>query len=87
MSDVILRKSVQTRIALAHMQEALAAYARSLAARVTSEQTGQDLVEYAGILFLVALIIGAIGVTGLGNTVGTDIKNWVNSVLNGSGQH
>ena len=85
MSDVMLRKSVQAKLALAAASEAIAGYMRSAAARARREQTGQDLVEYAGIIVLIAAIVIAIGVSGLGQSIGNTIKNDINSVLNGTG--
>jgi Flp pilus assembly pilin Flp len=86
MSDLVLRTSSKTHVALYNAAQTVVALAHTAAERFRREQTGQDLVEYAGIIVLVAAIIAAIGVSGLGQTIGTDIKNAINSVLNGSGQ-
>lgn len=56
----------------------------ALARRVGGE-SGQDLVEYAGMLAIIALIIGAIFALGLQTDIATALKNTVDSIVSGSG--
>jgi Flp pilus assembly pilin Flp len=49
MSDLILRTAVATRLCLS-----------SLAARLVSDERGQDAIEYVGVLAIVAVIIGVV---------------------------
>ncbi|MBV9413615.1 MAG: hypothetical protein JO363_01435 [Solirubrobacterales bacterium] len=82
MSDVILRKSVQTRLAYQAFTAALVGYLHTVAQRVTREESGQDIVEYLGMIIFVAAAVAAIGVSGLGTTIGNFIKTKIDSVMN-----
>ena len=82
MSDLMLQKSVQTKLVLVAVSAALTGYVRSLAARVGPDESGQDLVEYAGIIILVAIIIGAIGISPLGSLIGNTISSKITSIVN-----
>lgn len=54
-------------------------------ARRVGGESGQDLVEYAGMLAIIALIVGAIFALGLETTIATALSNTVNSIVSGSG--
>lgn len=56
----------------------LASGSRRVAERLSREQTGQDLVEYGGILILVAAIIAAMFQLG----IISDVKSFVSSAVN-----
>jgi Flp pilus assembly pilin Flp len=56
----------------------IASGASRAAERLTREQRGQDLIEYGGILILVAAIIAAMFQLG----IISDVKNFVSSAVN-----
>jgi Flp pilus assembly pilin Flp len=54
----------------------------SAAARLTREELGQDVVEYGGVLVLIAAILAfLLTQTNLPSTIGTDISNVVTSIF------
>jgi Flp pilus assembly pilin Flp len=63
----------------------LASYAHQAAERFRREQTGQDLVEYGGVLAIIALVIGALYATGFWTVVQKDITSTVGNILSGQG--
>ena len=86
MSDLILRTTVTARVTAHGAAGALARLANKAASRFRREQTGQDLVEYGGVLLVVALIIGAIIATDLPTHIANLIKSAVDNVFNGQKQ-
>jgi Flp pilus assembly pilin Flp len=84
MSDVVLRTVTRSQVAVYSARHRLGVLARRVARRL-EDQTGQDLIEYAGVLAIIALIIGAIFATGFWNTVRDAVTNTINSILNGHG--
>jgi Flp pilus assembly pilin Flp len=62
----------------------LASGSRRVVERLSREQTGQDLVEYGGILILVAAIITALFATGIVSDVSTFVKSAVSSIIGSS---
>ncbi len=85
MSEFILRKTTAAQVALFSASNMLASYAHQAAERFRREQTGQDLVEYGGVLAIIALLIGALYATGFWNTVQQDITGTVSNILSGKG--
>jgi Flp pilus assembly pilin Flp len=83
MSDLALRTATRTQLALYSATAMIAAYAGRATERLHREESGQDLIEYAGIVVLIAAIITAIGVSGLGASIGNTIKNDVTNILAG----
>lgn len=83
MSDLILRTAVKTRVSAHDMAGALVRRVGAAAGRFRREQTGQDLVEYGGVLLVVALIIGAIIATDLPTHIANLIKSAVDNVFSG----
>ena len=83
MSDLILRTTVNARVTAYGAVGALARLASKAAARFRREQTGQDLVEYGGVLLVIALIIGAIIATDLPTHIANLIKSAVDNVFSG----
>lgn len=57
---------------------------RRAAERLRHEQRGQDLIEYGGILILVAAIIAALLATGIVGDVATFVKTAVNNIVGNS---
>ena len=81
MRDPILRVTVRTRVALtAARQEFPERLAR--VARAARAQDGQDIVEYGGILVLVAAILAVlITQTDLPHVIASNISKEVNSIF------
>lgn len=86
MSDLMLQTAVKTRVTAQQAAGALAQLAHAAAARLQREQTGQDLVEYGGILLVIALIIGAVITTGLPSHIADLVKSAVDNVFGGRSQ-
>jgi Flp pilus assembly pilin Flp len=88
MSDLILHIATRARVARHSVARTLAATmhsaARNACERATREQTGQDMVEYAGVLLVVALIIFAVASTPIGSTIANGVSSLVNTILSGS---
>ncbi len=83
MSDLMLRTAVNTRITAYTAADALARQASAAVERLRREQTGQDLVEYGGVLLVVALIIGALITTGIPGHIASLVKSAVDNVFSG----
>ncbi len=83
MSQLILHIASRARVARRSAAETFAAVAHRTYQRVTREQTGQDMVEYAGVLLVVALIIAAVVATHLDTTISTAVTNLVNDITSG----
>ena len=62
----------------------LGAGSRRTAERLHREQRGQDLIEYGGILILVAAIITALLATGIVGDVANFVKSAVNGIIGSS---
>lgn len=62
----------------------LASGARRAADRLSREQSGQDLIEYGGILILIAAIIAALFAIGIPGDIKTFVSSAVNNII-GSG--
>lgn len=56
MSDIVLSAASKTQVTLHDLQRTLA----RAATRLQRNESGQDLIEYAGILAVVAIIIAAL---------------------------
>jgi Flp pilus assembly pilin Flp len=84
MSDVVLRTVTRSQVAAYSARHRLGVLARRVTRRL-GDQTGQDLIEYGGVLAIIALIIGAIFATGFWSTVRDTITNTINSILSGHG--
>lgn len=70
---------VSARVGAGFAAAKLGAGSRRVADRLRREQRGQDLVEYGGILILVAAIIAALFTIGIPG----DISKFVSSAVNG----
>ena len=64
----------------------IASGSRRVAERFSREQTGQDLIEYGGILILVAAIIAALLATGIVSDVKNFVSSAVDNIIGGSAQ-
>ncbi|MBV8998502.1 MAG: hypothetical protein JO304_05555 [Solirubrobacterales bacterium] len=88
MSDLILNLAARARVARHATAQTLAAAARHAARqaadRFTREQTGQDMVEYAGVLLVVGIIVAAVVASPIGNMVSDAVSSLVNDITTGS---
>jgi Flp pilus assembly pilin Flp len=85
MRDPILRVTARTHVALAaarqELPERLARMVRTL-----RDQSGQDIVEYGGILVLVAAILAVlITQTNIPSTIASDISKEINNIFSTGG--
>jgi Flp pilus assembly pilin Flp len=85
MSEFILRKTVGAHVALSSASNMLASYAHQAAERFRREQTGQDLIEYGGVLAIIALVIGALYATGFWTTISSAITTTAGNIVSGKG--
>lgn len=83
MSQLVLHIASSARVARRSAAGTLAACARRTYERLTREQTGQDMVEYAGVLLVVALIIAAVVATHLDTTIGNAVSGFVTDITSG----
>jgi Flp pilus assembly pilin Flp len=83
MSDLILRSASRAQVARHTASQMLVAFAHGLVERCRREETGQDMVEYAGVLVIVAAIIGAVflGASGIGQSIVTHIGNEIDKIF------
>jgi len=84
MSDLMQRTAIRSRIELHAAAHRLAEYAHRAAERFQREQTGQDMVEYAGVLLVVSVIIALIAATGVWQPLATGIGTLIGDVLKGN---
>jgi len=83
MSNLMLRTASRSTVELHAAVQRLADYMHRAAARVQREQTGQDMVEYAGVLLVVSVIISLIAVTDVWQPLVNGIKGLVGDVIGG----
>jgi Flp pilus assembly pilin Flp len=83
MSNLILRSASRAQAAHDTASQMLVSYAQGLVERLRREQTGQDMVEYAGVLLIVAAIIaGALALAnGIGQTIAHDITTEIGKIF------
>jgi Flp pilus assembly pilin Flp len=88
MTDLALRTSLRARFALNAAPRATVSGAHHLARRagdrLRREQTGQDIVEYAGMLVLVAAVIAILFALNLPHVVGQAVSSAVTSIFSGN---
>jgi Flp pilus assembly pilin Flp len=83
-SDLILRTATRAQVELHDAPRALASGARRSLARLRREQTGQDMIEYAGVLLVVAIIIAAVVGSPIGSIISNGVTSLVSDVLGGT---
>ena len=81
MSELILRTAVVTRVTAYSMAHALAGAAHQATERFRREQTGQDMVEYGGIMLVIAVIIGAFVTSPLPGHIESLVSSAVDNVF------
>jgi Flp pilus assembly pilin Flp len=84
MSNLMVRTASRSQVELHAAAARLADYLHKAVARVQREQTGQDMVEYAGVLLVVSVIIAAVAATGVWSPLATGITNLIKEVLSGT---
>ena len=80
MSDFMLSTVSRVQVARHTMVEALVGYAQAVGERARREQTGQDMVEYAGVLIVVAAVV--LACVQLGPTVVSALSSGVTKEIN-----
>lgn len=84
MSDLILRNTVRAQSTLHSIPSAARTLCHRAAERFRREQTGQDMVEYGGVLLVVAIIVAAVAASPIGTTISTNVTTLVNDVFSGT---
>jgi hypothetical protein len=84
MSNLMLRTASRSTVELHDAVQRLANYMHRAVARVQREQTGQDMVEYAGVLLVVSVIIAAVAATGVWQPLISGIGTLVGDVIHGT---
>jgi Flp pilus assembly pilin Flp len=78
----------QMRIALRYGRHAAGQCSLRVGNRLRREQTGQDVLEYAGMIVLIAIVIGLLFSLNIPSTVATAVAHAVNSIVsNGSSSY
>jgi Flp pilus assembly pilin Flp len=77
MSDLMISTASRAQVAIYSISNKLVEYARGTAKRI-EEQTGQDMVEYAGVLLIVVAIIAAV----ISLHIETKVQHAVSDALN-----
>jgi Flp pilus assembly pilin Flp len=85
MTDLTLRAATRAQLTLSDVGDQLLVRMQRAAERLRREQTGQDVIEYAGMVVLVAAIIVAIIQIGIPGKVGTAVSKAVTSIFGGGG--
>jgi Flp pilus assembly pilin Flp len=83
MSDLMLRTVTHTQVNARAMGQAIVRGAARAADRMRREQTGQDIVEYGGMLVLIAGVVAILFTLNVPETIGTAIGNALNSIFSG----
>lgn len=84
MSDLVLGATTRGQSEVVSLADMLGRASRRLAKGFRREQTGQDMVEYAGVLLIVAIIIAAVVASPLGTIIGSNVTNLVHDVFTGT---
>jgi Flp pilus assembly pilin Flp len=88
MSELSLYTLTQLRIACRYGRSAVARGSARVARRLQREQTGQDVLEYAGMIVLVAAVIALLFTLNVPSTIATAVAHAVNSIVsNGSSSY
>jgi Flp pilus assembly pilin Flp len=85
MSDLIIRTAARAAVARQSVAEQLVRSVQRAAARLGREEAGQDLIEYAGIIVLVAAIIGALITLNIPSKVETAVSNAITKIFSSGG--
>lgn len=87
MSDLTLHTVVRSQVALRSARQALAAGARRTVQRLTREQTGQDVLEYTGLIVFVAAAIALMFSLDIPQKVVEAMASAINSVFSQGNTH
>jgi phosphoribosylcarboxyaminoimidazole (NCAIR) mutase len=80
MSDIVLRTTARTQVAAVDLAHRLAQHFSEVAERARRGESGQDVIEYAGMVILVCGIIFALTQLPIAGTVKSSIKNALDSI-------
>ena len=85
MSDLMLSGAVRAQMVRSQLVQVLVGYAQGVAERAHREQRGQDMVEYAGVLIVVAAIVGFMATEGkpIANVIYTGMSKEINTIFGG----
>jgi len=87
MNELSLRTLTRTQVALRSARHSIRRHAVASAGRagdrLRREQTGQDVLEYAGMIVLVAVVIALLFSLNVPSTIGHAIANAVNAIVSG----
>lgn len=78
MSDIMISTASRAQVAYYSFTQKLVEYAK----RLEREQVGQGMVEYGGVILIIALIIATVFASGLDNTISSKVQSMVNHVFN-----
>lgn len=81
MSDLILRSTSRARVARHSAKQALVRGARRTLDRLRRDEDGQDMIEYAGVVVVVAVLIGIV-ITFTQSTLGGQITDGISNLVN-----
>lgn len=81
MSDLTLHTITKLQVAKQSAAHAIGTVARRAADRFTREQTGQDVLEYTGLIVFIALIVTLLFTLNIPNKVADAIASAMNSVF------
>jgi Flp pilus assembly pilin Flp len=81
MSDFMLQRTVAANQLARSVIQGIVEYASRTATRVRNEQSGQDLVEYAGVLLIVGLIVVAVMKLHIDTTVSGAVSKALKEIL------
>ncbi len=83
MSDLTLRTAARTKVTFQQMTSALALVGQRAGERLRREQTGQDVIEYSGLIVLIAALIVALFALHIDTTVSNAVKAALSSIFGG----
>lgn len=81
MSDFTLNTVVRLQIAKRAARDGIVTAARRAAERFRREQTGQDVLEYSGLVVFVAIVIGLLFTVQVPQNIATAVANGFNTAF------
>jgi Flp pilus assembly pilin Flp len=81
MSDFTLNTVARLQVAKQTVRDAMVTGARRAAERFRREQTGQDVLEYSGLIVFVAIVIGLLFTIQVPQNIGTAMANGFNAAF------
>lgn len=87
MSDFTINTVARLQVAKQTARDTMVTGVRRATERFRREQTGQDVLEYSGLIVFVAIVIGLLFTIQVPQNVGTAVANAFNAVFQTSGNH